>query len=794
MREIALCGAAPIAHRLGMSGKHAKKIRKANRHGGDGRGFAPKTCRHPGEDIDNDLANAERRRTERHGVPLSPEPKLEVLPGVPHRSYVPALGRQVTGPELTEVLMEAEKKKPTFYAQNQDRKKPKPWKPAGGTEFAHGQLRYDGLLAMRWGLIEGLPSPNGVLDSILRDFEAAFKAEYGKGYIVEAVCLHMPNPNLEAELKKLGWRGTVSKEPCDKLGRNDVHLQVYVRRLADPEGKQLVADITLFTHATDSVISSMQLRQLNVDLDEHRETKLETDLEKRFLQGDSFRTTGNGRKGKKLPPKLREQVDSGEMDLREAITKAINEIVKRRRGSMARAKDFTSLKTINSIHVARYEKAKAFDLWLSKHFTTELDKRLRELHPRYGELLDMAPAALRDVKQIQMDSKHKLLFNEALTLWERNYRTTIQRKKDDEKDAEISKQRRKTALGVQPQIPHWLNGLRAVMHGQQPPDEMLEKGRSFFVKHRSGHWLIVGGQESATLVVQFGLPEADSAKEFLELSKRQKAAVVRYDELMESEGREAAAAFLKREEASWRETVSKPAPPPSPRIEERVVEKVVQVPVDEAALIEKGKEMARAELAEKIEELQTQICDRDLQIENLDAITSTVASDHLAGIRSGFEWLRKNLGKAVPTEYAGYFETDSSSIHGSRLDAPWQMIVESVHRSPVASDESRQIAARILSLQAEEMADQFLVCNEDSVAAAVALVRTGHIEKLSAIQKSYFDEGFGLRAEFAGAARARLGRTGLSDTEKKQLLCVVEFASMRVAERVDFFAPALSNT
>ncbi len=149
-------------------------------------------------------------------------------------------------------------------------------------------------------------------------------------------------------------------------------------------------------------------------------------------------------------------------------------------------------------------------------------------------------------------------------------------KKDAEREALLEKnvqlekekkvERRNTGLATKVQITEWVDALRTVMRGGEPPPRF----GNFFEKHCSGRWRLVGGTGSAERVVESCDPRDPgvvAGKEFLSLAQTYKAALDRYVDLSFDQNEAAAEAFLAREEKKWLSSV----PPPTPHPLEAVV-------------------------------------------------------------------------------------------------------------------------------------------------------------------------------------------------------------------------------
>lgn len=467
--------------------------------------------KHPGrKQVAIDLEKQARKAAKRLGK-RGDEPTPEVIPGIGHRAFVPALGRQVEDAELQAVLAVAEAAKPVLMVPRTDRPgKPRPYVPEAGTQFFHAQLRMDVFLALRWGQQQGLADANPVLDQLLTRVEDELARKYGPGYVVEAVCLHAPNPFLEEELERRGWR--VSVQSGEKRGRNNLHLQVYVRRLAKerdgaPGFTELATRDHVFSVALDSVISSAQLAEFQVDLDLHRESRFADTREKSYRLGDEYHRTGKGRKGRPLPPRLRAMVDQGKLSIDEAIAKAVATDLLRKRKSWANAKEVKSLGDMNKMQVARAEKAGAVDLHFARWFTSELDRDLRALDPRYGALIDQAQRVFPELKRREIAAGHKRTFNEILNEWESQ--DAASRQKADRDGKAAAEERAKAAEEAKAATEREKAELAAKAEAERQERERVEREANERV----------GALEQQLAAAPKGSPEADDLRRDLAVAK-----------------------------------------------------------------------------------------------------------------------------------------------------------------------------------------------------------------------------------------------------------------------------------
>jgi len=406
------------------SGTKSKK-KRANRRGGSGRGFSTAVAKHAKETLAADLRRSSERSAELH-VPLEAT-AMEVLPGIPERAFVPSLNRMATGPEVTKVLETAARERSEIDVPRNDRQgKTRPYKPAGGVEFSHGQLRLDLFLALFWGRKAGLPAPNDLLDKILRKVERFLKETYGDGIEVVAACLHTPDPHVEEALRAKGWRGAIpDPSEDDKIGAWNLHVQIYVCRVRD---RKLQTERQMFSHASDSVVSSWQLRELGIDLDLHRASRLRGRREAQYAL--ALRT--GGKKGRILPPGILKKLEKGRMSQDEAIATAIETELERKERSWAKAKKAHSLTELNKIQVADARRAQAIDLLLAEWFSKEVEEGLPSVHREYANLIVKARKVFPELKRRQMESGHRLLLNEVLTLWEREEREAEEEKRRED--------------------------------------------------------------------------------------------------------------------------------------------------------------------------------------------------------------------------------------------------------------------------------------------------------------------------------------------------------------------------
>lgn len=389
-----------------------KRRRAANRRGGSGRGISKAAAEHADETLNRDLRMSAERTAEQ--MVSLPAKVPEVLPGIASRSFLPALGRQGLGDEVTTTLLTAARDRSEIDVQRKDRPgKTRPYQPAGALEFAHGQLRLDLLLAIRWGLQMGLPTPNDLLDQLLIKLPDYLKQVFGEGLDALAVCLHAPNPYLEEILHSRGWRGAIQDPGAsDKIGAWNLHVQVYVCRVRD---RVIQTAKQLFTHASDVVVSSYQLRQLGVDLDLHRASRFRGLREPKYAR---WIATG-GKDGRPLPDSVRRQYEAGLMMPEAAIAAAVDVDLARKNASWTKAKQFHSLIKMNETQVKAAREAQAIDLLLSEWITTKMEVGLPLVHPGYADLIRKAREVFPELKRRQMASGHRLSFNEVLTMWER---------------------------------------------------------------------------------------------------------------------------------------------------------------------------------------------------------------------------------------------------------------------------------------------------------------------------------------------------------------------------------------
>ena len=378
---------------------------------------------HAKETLDADL-----RKSAERSAAMTPQTTQhrEVLPGIKERAYIPSLGRQGTGGEVTDVLLAAKRDRSEIDVPRTDRLgEVRSYRPAGAIEFSHGQLRLDVLLAIRWGRAAGLPTPNPVLDQILERLPGHLKEVYGEGLDTLAVCMHAPNPYLDDALAEMGIRAAPSELEEDKVGGWNLHLQVYVARAKD---RKMQTPRHLFTHAGNSVVSSYQLRELGVDLDDHRASVLRASREPQY---SLYLETG-GKKGRALPTKIMRQWSAGKIGSDQAVAGAIALDLNRKDKSWAKAKSAKSLRDLNAIQVCKAKSAQAIDLLLADWFTDQLGAALVALDPRYAQELERARAVFPQLKQIQIKDGHQKSLNEILNAWERDQRAVLVRNQEAE--------------------------------------------------------------------------------------------------------------------------------------------------------------------------------------------------------------------------------------------------------------------------------------------------------------------------------------------------------------------------
>lgn len=548
-----------------------------------------------------DLASSAARSVDQQKLGMMPQ----VLPGIEPIWHSPAKGGTISVNQAAEHLIAAaEDPKRRFRAwlspNGPTGARPKMVQIDCALQHFHGTLRSDVLMALWVGSKEGLRPATDLIAQLCRESSERITAEYQVEVLL--TCLHTPNPYLEEALAKAGWGNVCLPVDADeKFGFWNVHLQVYVALVADhrwipskESGWQRKLPGT-----NDATVSVGYLRELGVDVDAHALSAVAGEQRRAF---EAFIQSG-GKKGKALPPKIQQTVRDGIATVEEAMNVAVATEIQRRKDAWKmtalRGKS-RNLDEKNARDCAALEAAKAPAYLLSRWFTDEMIRRLPEVDPRYGKLLQECREAFRHLKERQIAGQHRVSLNALFNDWWRERQAAAVRGRDaerawQEKDllerlalaeaqtaaTELELRAAKAKLeGMEATVDHlkaqkaaaerdgaknaaWLlpeliECQEAIMRGERPTGRFGK----FATTHASSTMLEFPYFLSISrFLTEASLPYKNLAERYIGIYRTRRAALEKYDELCSSGKKADADAYLKDREAEWKVQYAKKTVP-----------------------------------------------------------------------------------------------------------------------------------------------------------------------------------------------------------------------------------------